>query len=463
MMEYLNDPVFLSRLQFALTTAFHITFPTLSIGLGLYLVVVEWLWLKTNDLVYYRQFRFWSGPFAINFAVGIVTGIPLEFQFGTNWGPFSATIGNFFGHVLGFEGSMAFMLEAAFFYVMLFGWKRVGPKTHFFSTIMVAFAASLSAFWILAANSWMQTPTGGRIENGIFVVEDYMAAIFSPDLPFAFLHMHLACLEVSLFLVGAVSGYWIARGVNVPFYLKSFKIAAAAAILFAPLQAVIGDKNGQEIGYLQPAKVAAIEAHWDTNPPGTGASWNMIAWPDPENERNSFAIQIPYMLSLLLTHTPTGTVPGLKEFHKNDRAPIVIPFYSFRFMFLIGFAMVGVALWTAWEWRKGRLTEADAPGRVWLFRAWMAMALGGYLAVILGWITREVGRQPWMLYGLIRTADGHSNLTAGQLWISMAGFIVAYTILGFVFVYFMAKLFKKGPNLEELPPPGHAHGGGAAA
>lgn len=266
-MEYLTDPVFLSRLQFALTTAFHITFPTLSIGLGLYLVIVEWLWLRTGDLDYYRQFRFWSGPFAINFAVGIVTGIPLEFQFGTNWGPFSATIGNFFGHVLGFEGSMAFMLEAAFFYIMLFGWKRVGPKMHFFSTIMVAFAASLSAFWILAANSWMQTPTGGHIENGVFIVDDYLAAIFSPDLPFAFLHMHLACLEVSLFVVGAVSGLWIVWGKNVAFFLKSFRIAAIAALVCAPLQALVGDQNGLEIARLQPAKVAGIEAHWETNPP----------------------------------------------------------------------------------------------------------------------------------------------------------------------------------------------------
>lgn len=440
-MEYLTDPVFLSRLQFALTTAFHITFPTLSIGLGLYLVIVEWLWLRTGDLDYYRQFRFWSGPFAINFAVGIVTGIPLEFQFGTNWGPFSATIGNFFGHVLGFEGSMAFMLEAAFFYIMLFGWKRVGPKMHFFSTIMVAFAASLSAFWILAANSWMQTPTGGHIENGVFIVDDYLAAIFSPDLPFAFLHMHLACLEVSLFVVGAVSGLWIVWGKNVAFFLKSFRIAAIAALVCAPLQALVGDQNGLEIARLQPAKVAGIEAHWETNPPGTGAFWNLVAWPDTENERNSFSIRIPYMLSLLVTHSPTGTVPGLKEFPKEDRPPIIIPFYSFRFMVGIGFAMVGVALWTVWEWRKGGLRPENAPGRVWLFRAWGAMALGGYLAVILGWITREVGRQPWMLYGLIRTADGHSNLTVGQLWTSLAGFVVAYTILGCVFVIFMAKLF----------------------
>lgn len=353
---------------------------------------------------------------------------------------------------------MAFMLEAAFFYLMLFGWKRVGPRMHFFSTIMVAFAASLSAFWILAANSWMQTPTGGHIENGIFVVDNYLAAIFSPDLPFAFLHMHLACLEVSLFVIGGVSGFSILCGKNVPFFLKSFKIAALAALILTPLQALVGDKNGQEIGQLQPAKVAAIEAHWDTNKPGTGAAWHLLAWPDPERERNSFEIRIPYMLSLLVTHNPTGIVPGLKDFPKDDRAPIVIPFYSFRFMLSIGFAMVGVALWTAWEWRRGGLRLENLPGRKWLFRAWVAMAGGGYLAVILGWITREVGRQPWMLYGLIRTKDGHSNLTAGQLWLSLTGFGIMYVLLGLTFLYFMAKLLKKGPDLNELPPAGHARG-----
>ena len=452
------DPVLLSRLRFALTTAFHITFPTLTIGLGLYLVVVEWLWLRTKDVTYYRQFRFWSGLFAVNFAVGVVSGIPLEFQFGTNWGPFSATTGNFFGQVLGFEGTMAFMLESAFLYIMLFGWKRVGPKMHFFATLMVAFAASLSAFWILVANSWMQTPAGGHIANGIFVVDDYLAAVFSPDLPFAFLHMFLACLEVSLFVIGAVSGLNILRGRNVAFFLKSFKIAALAAIIVAPAQAFIGDVNGQEIGRLQPAKTAAIEAHWDTNKPGQSASWNMLAWPDPQNERNAFQIEIPYGLSLLITHSLTGTVPGLKDFPSQDRPPVVLPFYTFRLMVGIGFIMIAVMVWTLWEWRHGRLTPEAAPGRKWLFSAWAAMAGGAYLAVLMGWITREVGRQPWLAYGLIRTGEGHSNLPAAHVGLSLAGFVVAYAILSVAFVYFMGKLLRKGPDLKALPPAGHARG-----
>jgi cytochrome d ubiquinol oxidase subunit I len=454
-MDYLTDPVFLSRVQFALTTAFHITFPPLTIGLGLYLVVMEWMWLRTKDLQYFRQFRFWSGIFAVNFAVGVVSGIPLEFQFGTNWGPFSAAVGNFFGQLLGFEGAMAFMLESAFLYIMLFGWKRVGPKMHFFSTIMVAFAASLSAFWILAANSWMQTPSGGHMANGVFVVDNYLAALFSPDLPLAFSHMYVACLEVSLFVIGAVSAIFILRGKHVEFFLKSLKFAAVAAIVVAPLQALVGDANGQEIGRLQPAKVAAIESHWETNKPGQGAAWNMLAWPDPENERNAFQIEIPYVLSLLITHSPTGIVPGLKDFPKQDRPPIVLPFYSFRLMVGIGFAMIGVALWTLWEWKRGRLTPERAPGGKLLALAWVAMAEGAYLAVVMGWITREVGRQPWLAYGLMRTADGHSNLSAGHVGLSLAGFVVAYAVLFAVFVFFMAKLLRKGPDMDELPPAGH--------
>ncbi len=457
-MDVLTDPVFLSRVQFALTTAFHITFPTLTIGLALYLVLVEWLWLRTGDLVYFRQFRFWSGLFAVNFAVGVVSGIPLEFQFGANWGPFSATVGNFFGQVLGFEGTMAFMLESAFLYIMLFGWKRVGPRMHFFATVMVAFGSSLSAFWILVANSWMQTPSGGHIENGLFVVTDYLAAIFSPDLPLAFSHMYLACLELSLFVIGAVSGANILLGRNVPFFLRSFKIAALAAVAVAPLQALVGDANGQEIGRLQPAKVAAIEAHWDTNAPGTGAPWNMLAWPDPAAEDNVFQIQIPYALSLLITHSPTGVVPGLKDFPRQDRPPIVLPFYAFRLMVGVGFAMMAVMAWTLWEWRRGGLTPERAPGRRNLFLAWGLMAGGAYLAVLMGWITREVGRQPWLAYGLIRTGEGHSPVGAGAVWVSLGGFVAAYAVLFALFLFFMAKRLRKGPNMEELPPPAHARG-----
>lgn len=447
-MDFLADHEFLSRLQFALTTMFHIIWPLFSIGLAMYLVVLEALWLATKKPFYIQQFKFWAKLFLLCFAVGVVSGIPLEFQFGTNWGPFSRTVGNFFGQILGFEGTMAFMLEAAFLYLMLFGWKRVGPKMHFFSTCMVAFGTSLSAFWIMVANSWMQTPDGGHIENGIFVVDDWFAATFNTDLWYAFSHMWVACLQTSLFGVAAVSAWYLYKGRNQQFFLKSFKMMVVAALVISPLQALIGDLNGQELGHIQPAKVAGIEAHWETNKPGEGAPWNMLAWPDPENERNFFEIPIPYGLSLLITHTPTGTVQGLKDFPKEDRPPIVIPFYAFRLMVGIGFAMVGLSFLTLYLWWRKRLTPEKIGKQKRLLQAWMLMAPLALIAVEMGWVTREVGRQPWVAYGLIRTSEGASTLQSGAVGTTLVGYMVAYTVLLLLFLFFAKRIIKKGPDLS---------------
>ncbi len=454
-MHHLFDHLMLSRLQFAISTGFHILFPTLTIGLGLFLVVLEALWLRTGNLAYYRHFRFWSKLFALNFAVGVVTGIPLEFQFGTNWGPFSAAVGNYFGQVLGFEGSIAFMLEAAFLYLMLSGWNKLGPKMHFTATIMVFLGASFSAFWILVASSWMQTPAGGHMENGVFVVDNYLAALFTPDLYFASTHMYVACLEVSLFVVGAISCFYILKKRHTAFFLTSLKLVTIAAVAIAPLQAVLGDGLGLIMAKYQPAKMAAVESNWDSNPPGTGAPWNLVAWPDAEQERNVFSIQIPYVLSLLVTRTLTGVAPALKDFPKEDRPPIVLPFYAFRGMVGVGFAMIGVMAWTLYAWRRGRLSAATAPDQKALLWTWIAMAGLAYLAVDLGWITREVGRQPWIVYGLIRTSQGVSNLPAGAVGASLAAFVAAYAILFSVFVYYVRRLLRQGPDMDQTPPPGH--------
>ncbi|GFK93600.1 Cytochrome bd-II ubiquinol oxidase subunit 1 [Fundidesulfovibrio magnetotacticus] len=452
MTDALSDPVFLSRLQFAATTMFHILWPLTTIGLSVFLVALEALWLGTGDPDYYRHCRFWARIFAVGFAVGVVSGIPLEFQFGTNWAPFSVAAGNFFGQVLSFEGAMAFMLESAFLSIMLFGWKRVGPWAHFLSTVLVCFAASLSAFWIMAANSWMQTPAGGRFVDGVFQLEDFWAAVFNPDTVISFSHMWLACLQTSLFLAGGVSAFYIWRGRHTAFFLRSFSLAAAMVLVVAPLQALVGDTSGVHIGKLQPAKVAAIESHWETNKPGEGASWNIVAWPDPENERNAFEIRVPYVLSLLITHTPTGTVPGLKDFPKEDRPPIVIPFYAFRAMVGIGFAMVALALVTVWAWRKGLLAPDGAPRRKLLLGAWMAMAPLGYVATEMGWATREVGRQPWVIHGLLRTSDGASILPAEAVWTSLAMYGAVYTILPLMALWFFGKILAKGPDLTLQPP-----------
>ena len=309
----LPDYILLSRLQFAFTAMFHILWPVLTVGLSIYLVAMEALWLKTGRDFYSRQARYWMRLFLLNVAVGVVTGIPLEFQFGTNWTHFAMAGGDIFGHLLGFEAAMAFMLEATFLGIMAFGWQRVPQAMHLFATAMVALGASLSAFWIMVANSWMQTPTGGIFVNGAFILKDQFAAIFNPDAYWAVSHMWFACLEISLFVVGGISAWYLRRGRKVDFFLASFKMMLAAAVVITPLQIFLGDGSGQSILKSQPEKLAAIEAHWQTNPPGQGAGWKVFALPDQEAQKNKWQIEIPYALSLITTHSLHGTVRGLKK------------------------------------------------------------------------------------------------------------------------------------------------------
>jgi cytochrome d ubiquinol oxidase subunit I len=445
----LPDASTLSRVQFSLTAMFHILWPTLTVGLSLFLVLVEALWLRTGDVLYYQHARFWGRLFVLNVAVGVATGIPMEFQFGTNWGPFAVAGGDFFGHMLGFEAAMAFMLEAAFLGIMAFGWDRVSRGSHLLATAMVALGASLSAFWILVANSWMHTPTGGRFVDGRFELTSHLRAIFNPDMHWGVTHMWVACLETTAFVVGGLSAWHILRGRHVAFFLRSFRIAAAAALLIAPLQVALGDGSGRAVFEHQPAKLAGIESHWETNPPGSGAPWSLLAWPDPARERNVWALEIPAGLSLLLTLTPTGRVTGLRDIPAADRPPIVLPYYSFRVMTGIGFAFAALALWTAALWRRGDLAEQRIGARTWLLRAWVGAAALGYVAVETGWVTREVGRQPWVIYGLVRTADGASPVAAGAVAASLAAFTVAYALLCGAFVFFARRIIAAGPRFEQ--------------
>jgi cytochrome d ubiquinol oxidase subunit I len=452
-MGLLFNHVMLSRLQFAFTTMFHITWPLLSIGLSIFLVVTESLWLRTKDPSYYHHTRFWSKLFLLNFAVGVVSGLPLEFQFGTNWSRFSAATHGFFGNILGFEGAMAFMLEAGFLGIMVFGWKRVSPRVHLFSTCMVALGASLSAFWIMVANSWMQTPAGGHWDNGRYIMENYWQGLFNPDLPWGFSHMWVACLETSLFVVGGLSAWYILKNRHIGFFLKSFKLALFAAIIITPLQVWLGDASGRAVAAYQPTKLGAMEAHWETNPPGQGAPWKLLAWPDPEGQKNDWTfLEIPDGLSLLITRSFTGQVKGLRDFPAENQPPIVIPFYTFRIMIGIGFAMFGLMLWTLWVWYKKRLTVELLPKQKWLLYAWIAFAPLGYLAVEMGWVTREVGRQPWIIFGLLRTQDGASALPASAVATSLGLYLLIYTILFLSFLVFAWRILKRGPNLDELPP-----------
>jgi cytochrome bd ubiquinol oxidase subunit I len=445
--------VILSRLQFAITTLFHILWPVLTIGLSLFLVVTESLWVRSDDIVWYHHSRFWSRLFLLNFAVGVVTGLPLEFEFGTNWANFSKIGAGFFGNILGFEGAMAFMLEAGFLGIMVFGWQRVPRAIHLIATIMVAVGASMSAFWILVANSWMQTPAGGHIENGRFVVDSYLHAILNPDMPWGVSHMWIACLETSLFVIGGISAWYLLRGRHVAFFRKSFLLAAIIAVVVTPLQIWIGDSSGKIIFHEQPAKGAAIEGHWTTNPPGQAADWAIVAWPDKEQQRNTWEIAIPGVLSWLATGSLRGKVIGLRDFAPNDQPPLLpLIFYAFRIMAGIGFALFLLMVWTGWAALTGRLQTSTITSQKLLLIAWVAAIPLGYIAVDMGWIVREVGRQPWIIYGLLRTSDGVSNLPLTSVSFTTAGFFLIDALMLILFVLFAYRIVRTGPDFS-IPLP----------
>ncbi len=452
-MENLQDPVFLSRLQFAVTAMFHILWPLTTVGISLILVVFEGLWLKTADVDNYHHARFWAKLFLLNFSVGVISGIPLQFEFGTNWSRFSMMTGEFFGNILGFEAALAFMLEAGFLGIMLFGWMRLPPLIHFMATCMVALGASLSAFWILVANSWMQTPEGIHLENNRFVVDSYIEAIFNKNMPWGVSHMWFACLATSLFVIGGLSAWYIFKGRNTDFFLKSFKLALIGAILVVPIQLALGHGSGREVFANQPAKGAAIEAHWITNQEGTGAAWNLLAWPNKKEQKNDWAISIPNGLSVLATGVRYGQVQGLKSFSKADQpTAIALIFYSFRIMVAIGMTFLVLMLWTLVAWFKGQLSSASICNHRLLLRAWIASIPLGYVATECGRIVREVGRQPWVIYGLLRTQDAASTLLGPVVATSLVAFVAIYSMIFVLFLIFAARIIQKGPDLTLMPP-----------
>ncbi len=447
----LFSTVSLSRLQFTLTTMFHIIWPVLTIGLSIFLVIFEILWLTKKDDLYYHHLRFWTKLLLLNFSIGVATGLVMEFEFGTNWEPFTTAAGGFFGNVLGLEGTLAFMLEAGFLGIMMFGWKKVPKGVHLFATIMVAFGSSLSAFWILVANSWMQYPAGGHFNaQGIFIVDNFWKAINNPDMPVATAHMWVAAIETTAFVVGGISAWYILKKRFVGPFLVTFKISLIVAILATPLQIFVGDTQGLKLNQLQPEKLAAIEAHWNTNPPGKGAAWNIIAWPDRAAQKNSWELQLPNMLSILETRTLTGQVKGLKTFPRADQPPIVIPFYAFRLMVLIGFLLFFLMIWTVVLWIRRRLTPETVPKYKWLLYSWMAALPLGYIAVETGWITREEGRQPWVIYHVLRTANAYSNLPPWAVAFSLIALFAIYATLATLFIVFAKKILVKGPSFSEL-------------
>lgn len=452
-MEFLNDALMLSRLQFAFLAIFHILWPPLTIGLSLIMLGLEIAWLRTGQLLYYQHLRWWMRIFLLNFGVGVVSGLSMEFAFGTNWGPFSIATGDFVGHILGFETVLAFMLEAGFLGVMLFGWGKVPRLLHLFATSMVALGSVLSAFWIMVVSSWMQTPAGVEMVNGKIVVLDYTAAIFNPDFPYSFSHMMLACLQNGIVVVGGLAAWYLLKQRASGFFLPAFKASAIGLLLVGGSQVLLGDLVGEHVGRHQPAKLAAMEAHWETNKAGEGAPWSLLAIPDQKNQKNSWALEIPYGLSLIVTKSPTGQVRGLKEFAPRDQPPVWLPYYGFRLMVGCGLFMLGTALFTLWAWRRGRLTLQRISGQKWLLRAWVACIPAVYLALESGWIVRETGRQPWLVYGLLRTADGAAKLPASHVVWSLSAYIILYAIIGATALWLGLRMVQQGPDLDLLPPP----------
>jgi len=450
---HLNDVLDLSRAQFAMTAIFHILWPILTISLSAFLVLIEVLWLRSGNVVYYRHARFWSKLLVLNFAVGVVSGIPMEFQFGTNWAGFSRYSGEFFGNILGFEGAMAFMLEAGFIGVMLLGWARVPRGVHLFATCMVALGSSISAFWIMVANSWMQTPAGITVQHGKIVVTDYTAAIFNPDMVWGVTHMWVAAIETGMFVIAGISAWNMLKRRHPEFFVRSFKIALLVLVFVAPLQIWLGDSSGGSVFATQPAKGAAIEGHWTTNKPGTAASWSLLAWPNQKEQRNDWSIEVPGMLSILATHTLHGEVKGLSEFKPADQPPMLpLLYYSFRVMAGIGFAFMLLAFWTALVLRRTRANLERLLEQRKLLIAWVLCIPLPYVAVEAGWIVREVGRQPWVVYGLLRTQDAVSSVAASSVTFSMAMFFAFYVVLLGTFFVLARAWLRAGPDLSLNPP-----------
>nr|WP_297048906.1 MULTISPECIES: cytochrome ubiquinol oxidase subunit I [unclassified Thermosynechococcus] len=453
------DTVVLSRWQFALTAIFHMLWPVLTTGMSIYLVVIEGLWLKTKNLTYYHHARFWSKLYILNFGIGVASGLPMAFQFGLNWAPFSESVGDFFGTVLGFEGTMAFMLEASFLGIMIFGWQRVPPVMHWISTICVAFGANLSTFWILAANSWLQTPAGGVFVEGKFRVQDYFQAIANPFMVKSFAHMFFATLETSLFVIGGISAWYLLQNRLPNFFTKSLKVVLVMALVIAPLQVFVGHLSAEQVYHYQPAKLAAMEALWETVPAGTPADWSVIAFPNEAAQANTLEVKIPGLLSYLLELKPKLDTPilGLKEWAPSDRPHLIgLIYYSFRLMVAIGLYLAALAIATIFVWWRTGLEGDRLRHYKWLWWGWIFAGPLGYLAVEAGWIVRCVGRQPWIVYGQLRTVEAASDLPPQVVLFSLSGLVALYTIFFFAALFFGSRIIQKGPNVA-LPVPGQAN------
>ncbi|CAJ0739967.1 cytochrome ubiquinol oxidase subunit I [Ralstonia mannitolilytica] len=433
------DALHLARLQFAFTVSIHIIFPAISIGMASFLAVLEWRWLATGDQAYKDMFLFWSKIFAIGFGMGVVSGVVMAYEFGTNWSGFSQVAGNVTGPLLHYEVLTAFFLEAGFLGIVLFGWNRVSPRAHFFATLMVALGTLISTFWILASNSFMQTPQGFAIENGRIVPVDWLKVIFNPSFPYRLVHMTIAAFIVAGFMVAACGAWHLLRGRRDEPIKRSFSMALWLLLLLTPVQILIGDAHGLNTREYQPAKIAAIEGLWETEKGGTAL--NLFGLPDMQAETTRYAVQVPHLGSLILTHSWDGEIRGLKEFPPQDRPYSPIVFWSFRLMVGLGLLMLLTAVLGLVLRKRGRLYEAR-----WFQRFVLSMGPSGLIALLAGWVTTEVGRQPWTVYGILRTEDSVAPVNAQLAGVSLLIFVIVYFAVFGTGVYYMLKLMHRGPS-----------------
>jgi cytochrome d ubiquinol oxidase subunit I len=438
------DPLLISRLQFAFTITFHIIFPTFTIGLSAYIATLCVMWMRTGTDRYRVLAQFWTKIFAVSFAMGVVSGVVLSYQFGTNWSRFSVVLGNVIGPMIGYEVLVAFFLEATFLSVLLFGWDRVPPWLHTLSAVAVAVGTTLSAFWILSANSWMQTPGGFEMRDGIAYPLDWLAIVFNPSFPYRLAHMVSAAYLTTSFVVLAVGARYLLAGRHLEHARNMVRMAVGFAVIVAPLQLLIGDQHGLNTLAHQPLKIAAIEAHWDGNAPGELV---LFAWPDESAETNRFAVTIPHGASLLLTHSWDGLIPGLTSVPPQERPPVKPPFFAFRIMVGIGTLMIMAGLTGAILWWRGQLLET----RWYLWPAQHAWWMG-FVAVICGWIVTETGRQPWAAHGILRTDDAASPVAAHAVMTSLVLFVLVYSIVFAMGIYYINRLIARGPHDTGLEP-----------
>jgi cytochrome d ubiquinol oxidase subunit I len=439
------DPVLLARLQFAFTVAFHIIFPSFTIGLSAFIATLLVRWIATGREHLHRLARFWTKIFAVSFAMGVVSGIVLSYEFGTNWSRFSVVVGNVIGPLIGYEVLTAFFLEATFLGVMLFGWTRVPPWLHVFSAIAVACGTAMSAFWILSANSWMQTPAGHEVIAGIAYPLDWLEVIFNPSFPYRLTHMlSAAYLTTSLVVLSVGARYLLARR-HLEEGRTMMRMGVGMLALLTPLQLFIGDQHGLNTLEHQPIKIAAMEGHWDGSKPGALV---LFAWPDEKAETNRLEIAIPKLGSLIVTHNPDGLFPGLKSVPPADRPPVVPVFFAFRAMVGIGLLMLAAGWIGAFLWWRRRLFDTR----------WYLVALAwswwlGFVAVISGWIVTESGRQPWLAHGILRTVDATSPVPAASIATTLVLFVLVYGVVFAMGIYYINRLINRGPEGRAVEAP----------